>query len=79
MKDKRAPFTRGDAAAITAPPLLIGGEKTRRRSSKILEALERVFFHCQPTTTTGGSAHDECGKTGEVQRRGTRLQHTNGL
>ncbi|HEY8622494.1 MAG TPA: hypothetical protein VIM74_01395 [Casimicrobiaceae bacterium] len=34
MKDKRAPITRGDAAAIMAPPMLIGGEKIRRRFRK---------------------------------------------
>src|SRR6266571_2068482 len=34
IKDKRAPFTRGGAVAIMAPPLLIGGEKTPRPAPK---------------------------------------------
>jgi esterase len=55
IKDKRAPITRADAAAIRVPTLLIGGEKTPAPFPQILDALERVLPHCKRVTITGAS------------------------
>jgi pimeloyl-ACP methyl ester carboxylesterase len=56
IKDKRALITPGDAAAVKAPTLLIGGEKTPAPFPQILDALERVLPHCQ-RVTIGGASH----------------------
>jgi pimeloyl-ACP methyl ester carboxylesterase len=55
IKDKRAPITRADAAAIRVPTLLIGGEKTPAPFPQILDALECVLAHCKRVTITGAS------------------------
>jgi esterase len=55
IKDKRAPITKADAAAISMPTLLIGGEKTPPPFPHILDVLERVLPNCKRVTISGAS------------------------
>ena len=55
VKDKRAPITREDAAAINAPTLLIGGENTPAPFPQILDALERLLPDTRRVTINAAS------------------------
>jgi pimeloyl-ACP methyl ester carboxylesterase len=50
IKDKRASITKADAAAISMPILLAGGERTTPPFPRILDVLERVLPHCKHVT-----------------------------
>lgn len=50
IKERRPPITRSDVAAIRAPTLLVGGERTSLPFLHTLNALERILAHVHRVT-----------------------------
>jgi esterase len=55
IKEQRAPFSRADAEAITAPTLLMAGERSPESFHRILDGLESALKDVRRVVIPGAS------------------------